>query len=93
MIKGKAWGGFSREDGSYRVANVPAGEYAVAASMLGYESAEVPGVKVTAGGTVVVDFTLRPRPVGTLQELCAASRMAPTPLRGMSSQAGRFAAS
>ena len=49
----------SREDGSYRVANVAAGTYAVVATRIGYQLVRTEGVTVTAGGTATADFTMK----------------------------------
>ena len=47
----------SREDGTYRVANVAAGTYAVVATRIGYQLVRTEGVTVTAGGSATVDVT------------------------------------
>jgi len=49
----------SRDDGTYRVANVAAGTYAVVASRIGYTQVRKEGVSVTAGGSASVDFTMK----------------------------------
>lgn len=49
----------SREDGTYRVANVAAGTYAVVATRIGYQLVRTEGVTVTAGGSATVDVTMK----------------------------------
>ena len=48
----------SRDDGTYRIANVAAGSYSVVATRLGYQMKRTEGVSVEAGGSVTVDFSL-----------------------------------
>ena len=48
----------SSESGSYSAANLPPGTYRVEASLPGFRSATVDGVRVTAGTTARVDVTL-----------------------------------
>ncbi|MCC6927981.1 MAG: TonB-dependent receptor [Gemmatimonadaceae bacterium] len=49
----------SRDDGTYRVANVAAGTYTVVASRIGYTQMRTEGVSVTAGGAATVNFTMK----------------------------------
>lgn len=48
----------SRDDGTYRIANVAAGSYSVVVTRLGYQLKRTDGVDVAAGGTATVNFTL-----------------------------------
>lgn len=48
----------SRDDGSYRIANVAAGTYAIVATRIGYVLNRTDGVTVTAGGTATVDIRM-----------------------------------
>jgi len=67
--KGEAWGGFSRDDGAYRIDNVPAGTYTLKCALIGYQSHEVERVKVKAGQVVTVDFRLKDGPPQTLSSV------------------------
>jgi hypothetical protein len=49
-------------NGSYQIANIPAGTYAVTASAAGYDPSTVTGVIITAGATTTQDFSLNPAP-------------------------------
>ncbi len=57
QVVGTPRGGLSGEDGRYVIAGVPAGEYTIRATLLGYSRAEVT-VTVQAGQTVTADFAL-----------------------------------
>lgn len=47
--------------GQFRIANVPAGSYALLFDMVGYETGRVEGVRVVAGETTIAGATLRTR--------------------------------
>ena len=51
-------GGQTAEDGTFRIANIPAGTYTVTANRIGFVAGRVSGVSVTAGGTATVNVTL-----------------------------------
>ena len=48
----------SSETGSYSAASLPPGLYRIEASIPGFQSANVDGIRLTAGGTARVDITL-----------------------------------
>ena len=48
----------SSETGSYSAASLPPGVYRIEASIPGFQSANVDGVRLTAGATARVDITL-----------------------------------
>ncbi|MEQ1659438.1 MAG: EamA family transporter [Hylemonella sp.] len=48
----------SGEDGSYRIANVPAGTYTVVVTRIGFAARRTDGVQVSAGGTTTVNVLL-----------------------------------
>ncbi len=48
----------SRDDGTYRIPNVPAGTYTLSATRIGHQPTNVPNVVVPAGGEVTVDFSM-----------------------------------
>lgn len=50
--------GTTGEDGSYRIANVPAGSYTVKVTRIGFTARTTPNVVVSAGGTATVNVTL-----------------------------------
>ena len=54
-------GGLSNDHGRFILVNVPPGTYTVSVSGLGWESKEVGGVEVTAGGTAVLQVRLTRR--------------------------------
>ena len=47
----------SSEFGTYSAANLPPGPYRIEASLTGFRSAEVDGIRLTAGATARVDVT------------------------------------
>jgi outer membrane receptor for ferrienterochelin and colicins len=51
-------GGQTGEDGSFRIANIPAGTYTVTVNRIGFLARRTDGVSVTAGGTATVNVTL-----------------------------------
>ncbi len=51
---------FSTEAGTYSAANLPPGTYRIEATIQGFQSAHVDGIRVTAGGTARIDVTLTP---------------------------------
>jgi TonB-linked SusC/RagA family outer membrane protein len=57
VIMGGQRGALTRDDGSFTLANVPAGSYTVRASRIGFRPQTQPAT-VTAGSTVSVQFTL-----------------------------------
>jgi TonB-linked SusC/RagA family outer membrane protein len=56
-IGGTGLGGLAGNDGTFRIANVPAGTHAVRAQMIGYSSQET-RVTIAAGQTATANFTL-----------------------------------
>ena len=56
---------FSADSGSYGVASLPPGVYRVEASIMGFQTAKVDGIRVAAGATARIDVTLTP---GALSE-------------------------
>ena len=49
----------SREDGTYRIANVTAGTYSVSFRRIGYAEVQRQGVEVADGGTATVDVSMK----------------------------------
>jgi outer membrane receptor for ferrienterochelin and colicin len=74
LLIGTSWGAFTQEDGTYTVQNVPIGAYTVAVNMIGYEEDSVEKVQVEAGRSVTINFKIKDRPVGTLQEVEIVAR-------------------
>jgi outer membrane receptor for ferrienterochelin and colicins len=58
-IAGAGLGAMTGDDGSYRIANVPAGSYTVIARRIGYIELRRANVSVTAGGTATVDLAMK----------------------------------
>ena len=58
VLKGTGMGAATQADGSYEVKNVPAGTYTLVISAVGYETATVDNVTVTAGGTATANAQL-----------------------------------
>lgn len=56
-IEGSAMGASTDENGVFTIANVPAGEYKIVASFLGYETNRR-RIKLAAGDQLTIDFTL-----------------------------------
>lgn len=54
--------GVTIADGSYRIANVPAGTYTIAANRIGFTESRVQDVRVTAGATVTADIRMTEAP-------------------------------
>ena len=48
----------SSESGTYSAANLPPGTYRIEASLQGFQSANVDGIRLTAGATARIDVTL-----------------------------------
>jgi len=69
VVDGTALSARSGNDGSYRIANVPAGPHTVKATRIGYRSVSKP-VTVVADRDSTVDFALTPRPT-ELEEVVA----------------------
>jgi len=59
FLEGTALGAATDIDGTYRIARVPAGDYTVRVSYVGYETKYVP-VTVARGQTVTLDVALQP---------------------------------
>jgi outer membrane receptor protein involved in Fe transport len=68
-------GAISDADGTYFILNLPAGQYDVRASMLGYQSVLVQGVVVSADNTTTLDVTLKEAPVQVEEVVVSAERL------------------
>ncbi len=87
-IPGEGIGGFTGEDGSYSLGNVPAGEHTVRAELLGYAAAEET-VTVGDGETVTVDLELAEQALA-LDELVVTGQAAGARQREVGSSVGRL---
>ena len=67
-------GAITEDDGSYFILNVPAGQYDVRVSMLGYQPVLVQGVVVSADNTTSLDVTLKEAPVDMPEVVVSAER-------------------
>lgn len=68
LLVGTSWGASTDAEGNFLVKDVPAGIYQVAFSYLGYESAIVRDIKITAGDITTLDYKLKPSST-TLQDI------------------------
>jgi outer membrane receptor protein involved in Fe transport len=59
-VKELTTGVVSEPDGSFMIAGLPSGRYAIRASFLGYEDVELSGVEVQAGNATAVILKLKP---------------------------------
>ena len=66
-VVGESIGTVADKDGRYVIVRVPAGEYTIEASLLGYRPQQATMVKI-ADGAVRLDFSLEPEPI-TLGEI------------------------
>ena len=73
VIVGTSWGAFSKDDGSFKIVNVPPGTYSVRVTMVGYEDQTVPNVTLTAGGSANAVFKIKEKPT-TIQEVEIVAR-------------------
>ena len=58
FVLGTSFAALTNEDGFYFINNVPAGSYSMRAQFIGYQPAEISGVRVLADQTLTVDFRL-----------------------------------
>jgi outer membrane receptor for ferrienterochelin and colicin len=68
VIVGSTWGAFTKDDGSFKIVNIPPGTYAVRVTMVGYEDQSITGLVVTAGSTATAEFKIKEKPT-TIQEV------------------------
>jgi outer membrane receptor for ferrienterochelin and colicins len=71
---GRITGSLTNQAGRFIISNVPAGTYAVVATMTGYETGRVEGVSVVAGQSTSVDLELRTRAIDLDPVVVSASR-------------------
>ena len=58
VLDGTSWGAATDLEGKYRVLNIPAGNYDLRATMIGYSKKRIEGVQVEVGETTVIDFAI-----------------------------------
>lgn len=63
QLLGTTRGASADREGRFMVVNVPAGSYAVRASMIGYRSVTVSKVEIREGEVAHLDFALQPTPI------------------------------
>jgi hypothetical protein len=61
VVEGTTLDALSRDDGSYVITGVPAGEYTVRAMMFGHATQKKYRIPVTAGSSMEVNFALEKR--------------------------------
>lgn len=76
FIEGTTRGSITRTDGTFTIANVPAGSYVVVAQSIGYQVSRQSGVNVTNGGTTSLNFQLQTN-VLALQEIVVTGLVDP----------------
>jgi len=76
-LQGTVLGGISRRDGTVRLERIPAGEYALVVSMVGYRVWQRT-LRLQAGDTVRVLVELEPQPVGLVPIVVTAAKRAQT---------------
>ncbi|RMG34879.1 MAG: carboxypeptidase-like regulatory domain-containing protein, partial [Methanobacteriota archaeon] len=59
VIQGTSLGASTDLDGSYFILNIPPGNYTVTAQMVGYATVNMEDVRVNAGRTTVLNFSLK----------------------------------
>ncbi len=69
LILGTAWGAMSNDTGSYTIKNVPVGTYSVKVMIIGYEDQTVGDVRVDKGAAATIDFKVKSRVVGVMDEV------------------------
>lgn len=82
VVTGERLGAVSTEDGSYRIASVPAGTYRLSARRIGYTPADQE-VTVAADQEAVVDFALHASATA-LDQVVVTGTVAPTEVRAVS---------
>ncbi|HDP67238.1 MAG TPA: TonB-dependent receptor [Candidatus Marinimicrobia bacterium] len=58
VIQGTTYGAATDKDGYYVILNIPAGEYTLKATMIGYQAVTVSGVRVSIDLSTKLDFTM-----------------------------------
>ncbi len=76
IVRGTSLGAATDMDGEFFILNVPPGTYDVEASMIGYASVRIEGLKVSVNRTVSVDFNLQPSVIQGEAVVVKADRIA-----------------
>ena len=78
MIKDNKLGSVAKIDGSFRIANVPVGEYTLTVNYIGYTKVEIKGVKVTPAEVNKLNVSLQPEDVMTDEVVVTARALKTT---------------
>lgn len=78
MIKDKSLGGLTKIDGTYRVQNVPVGEYTLSFNYVGYAKIEITGVKVNPGEVTKISVSMESEDVMTEEVVVTAKAVKTT---------------
>jgi Ca-activated chloride channel family protein len=68
VMVGTSWGAFTKNDGIFKIVNVPPGTYVLRTTMVGYEDQSVSDVRLLAGSTATVNFKIKEKPT-TISEV------------------------
>ena len=74
LIEGTTMGAIADVDGFFVILNVPPGTYTLKATMLGYETQIIKGVRVEADRTIEVNFRLKPAIAGRVEEVVVVAK-------------------
>lgn len=77
VVEGTSYGTTTREDGRFMLTGVPRGTYTVTAQIIGYATAREENVRVAAGATVELEFSLRTQAL-SLEEIVVTGVTDPT---------------
>ncbi len=74
LLEGTRFGTISDYNGSFRIAGIPQGDYAVKVSYIGYETVTYP-LAIRSGEIVINEFNLTPKPYLAEQAVITANRV------------------
>lgn len=77
VVSGTSFGTTTREDGRFMLNNIPRGTYTITAQRIGFATAREENVRVPAGGTVELEFSLRTQAL-SLEEVVVTGVTDPT---------------
>lgn len=78
MISGQSLGALTKIDGSYRIQNVPIGEYTLTFTYLGYAKLDIKGVKVEPGKVTKISVSMKTEDIMTEDVIVTAKAVKTT---------------